>query len=92
MRKHILALRGYFMEPTWLLAVLASVILLSVVAQFWLIKTDPRAHPTPERKEPEPALDAQKLIHDLTRHGSAIVRIEVVNLQDVLLRSPRTPQ
>lgn len=35
-------------------------------------------------------LDAQQLIHDLTRNGAAIVKIEVVDPANLLLRSPRT--
>lgn len=35
-------------------------------------------------------LSAQQLLHDLTRHGGAVVKVDVINPADLLLRSPRT--
>ncbi len=46
---------------------------------------------TNKKKKPEPVPDitAQELLHDLTRQGSAVLRIQVLNTADILLRSPR---
>lgn len=75
------------LDPIWILAT-TSVALLVFVALNFVVA---RAHKKkPAEKPADYTVDAQTLIHDLTRHGSAVVRIEVVNLSDVLLRSPRT--
>ena len=39
-------------------------------------------------KTPVPSLDAEQLRHDLTR-GAAVVKIEVIDAKNLLLRSPR---
>lgn len=77
---------------TWVIAAAVAVLIVCAVVNYWVINREPDHKPAPPAKAPEPTLDAQMLIHDLTRHGSALVRIEVVNIGDVLLRSPRTPQ
>lgn len=41
------------------------------------------------RKKRAPDLTAQHLLHDLTRHGQAILRVEVIDPANLLLRSPR---
>lgn len=42
-----------------------------------------------ERKKPAPTIEAQDLLHDLLARGNAIVRIEVIDAANLLLRSPR---
>ena len=41
-------------------------------------------------KKPAPTLEAETLLHDLTRQGSAVVRLEVVDARNLMLRSPRS--
>jgi hypothetical protein len=38
---------------------------------------------------PKPDLTAQDLLHDLTKHGQAVLRVEVVDMANILIRSPR---
>ncbi len=40
------------------------------------------------KKAPHPTLDVEQLLHDLTR-GPAVLRVEVVDAKNLLLRSPR---
>lgn len=41
-----------------------------------------------QRKEPQLTLSAEDLLHDLTR-GPAVLRVEVIDAKNLLLRSPR---
>lgn len=41
------------------------------------------------KKEKKLTKDAQELLHDLTAHGNALVRLERIAPADVFLRSPR---
>lgn len=48
---------------------------------YWHIrKTSPK---------PKPDITAQDLLHDLTTRGAAILRVEVMDPSQLLLRSPR---
>ncbi len=40
------------------------------------------------KKSPQPTLDAQRLLHDMT-NGSALLRISVIDPTDMMIRSPR---
>lgn len=42
-----------------------------------------------KKKKPKPDLSASDLLHDLTRRGQAIVRVEVMDATNLFLRSPR---
>lgn len=64
--------------------VLGSLLLLSLAANlalFVLFKRSKKIRPL--------SITAEELLHDLTR-GVAIVRMELINQQDLFLRSPRT--
>jgi hypothetical protein len=41
------------------------------------------------RKKPRLDLSAQELLHDLTRRGGAVVKVEVIDAANLLLRSPK---
>ncbi len=43
------------------------------------------------RRKPLKKLDltAQDLLHDLTRRGAAIIKVEVIDAANLMLRSPR---
>ncbi len=41
------------------------------------------------RPKAAPSIEARDLIHDLTQRGQAIVRIQVIDASQLLLRSPR---
>ncbi len=53
-----------------------------------LISVERLRHKSPQR-EPELTLDAKDLLHDLMTRGQAIVRVEVIDPTNLLLRSPR---
>ena len=40
-------------------------------------------------KAPQPTLTAEQLLHDLLAGGQAILRVEVIDPTNLLLRSPR---
>lgn len=40
-------------------------------------------------KEPKLDITAQDLLHDLTRRGGAVLKVEVIDPTNLLLRSPR---
>ncbi len=42
-------------------------------------------------RKPQKKLDvsAQDLLHDLSRHGNAVIKVEVIDAANLLLRSPR---
>ncbi len=44
----------------------------------------------PRKKSKKYDLSAQDLLHDLTRHGAGILRIEVIDPANLMLRSPRS--
>lgn len=64
----------------WVAMLLASSILLNLW-QFHAIRR--------KRRSPAPTLDAQDLLHDLTARGAAILKVEVINPANLMLRSPR---
>ena len=68
---------------TTLLAVLLTLSLAGNLALFLLF--------THKKKQKKPSLDqtAGDLLHDLTRRGQAILRVEVIDPTNLLLRSPR---
>lgn len=41
------------------------------------------------KKKPVPTTSAEDLLHDLTRRGFAVLRVEVVDPDNLFLRSPR---
>ena len=41
------------------------------------------------KKKPRPDTTAADLLHDLTRNGHAILRVEVIDPANLFLRSPR---
>jgi len=41
-----------------------------------------------QKREPTLSLSAEDLLHDLTR-GPAVIRVEVIDAQNLFLRSPR---
>lgn len=41
------------------------------------------------KKKPRPDTTAADLLHDLTRRGQAIIRVEVIDPANLMLRSPR---
>lgn len=43
----------------------------------------------PRKKKQKYDLTAQDLLHDLTRRGQAILRVEVIDAANLMLRSPR---
>jgi len=61
--------------------ILLGVSLLLVAVLAYLLRT----------KKPPKRLDvtAQDLLHDLTRNGTAVLRVEVIDPANLLLRSPR---
>jgi len=61
--------------------ILLGVSLLLVAVLAYLLRT----------KKPPKRLDvtAQDLLHDLTRTGTAVLRVEVIDPANLLLRSPR---
>ena len=77
-------------QPAFVVAIAAVSVAAAVFISYWLIKTDPRAL-SPKKKPPALSIDAQQLLHDLTRNGAAVVKIEVVDPSGIMLRSPRTP-
>jgi hypothetical protein len=54
--------------------------LISVCVNVWLI-----LRPAPKRHDST----AKDLLHDLTRRGNAILRVEVIDPENLILRSPR---
>lgn len=42
------------------------------------------------KKKPRLDVSAQDLLHDLTRRGGAVLRVEVIDPTNLMLRSPRT--
>ncbi len=65
-------------------AILLSVFSLSVAANvfFWL---QLRSKKTVKKLD----LTAQDLLHDLTRRGAAVLKVEVIDAANLMLRSPR---
>ena len=41
------------------------------------------------KKKPRPDTTAADLLHDLTRQGQAVIRVEVIDPANLFLRSPR---
>lgn len=41
------------------------------------------------KKKPRPTTGAEDLLHDLTRRGSAVIRVEVIDPANIFLRSPK---
>ena len=67
-----------------LLAVLLALSFAGNLALFLLLRH--------KKKTKKPTLDqtAGDLLHDLTRRGQAILRVEVIDPANLLLRSPRS--
>jgi len=42
-----------------------------------------------QKSDPKLTLDAQDLLHDLTTKGKAVVKVEVIDVSNFYLRSPR---
>jgi uncharacterized membrane protein len=41
------------------------------------------------KKKPKPTLTAEDLLHDLTSRGRAILKVDVIDPANLLLRSPK---
>lgn len=41
------------------------------------------------KKRPKPTLAAEDLLHDLTAHGHAVIKVNVIDPANILLRSPK---
>lgn len=71
-----------------LIIVLFALTFANLTAVYSLYKENQRLKAELENKQkPNLAIDAQKLLHDLTK-GEAVVRIIPLNPEDLFLRSP----
>jgi hypothetical protein len=61
----------------------AFLLLVNFALLFLLVKQ----HKSP--RKPQLSLSAEDLLHDLTRSGGAVLRVEVINPANLMLRSPR---
>ncbi len=61
----------------------AFLLLVNFALLFLLVKQ--RKSP----RKPQLSLSAEDLLHDLTRSGAAVLRVEVINPANLMLRSPR---
>lgn len=67
-----------------ILAVTACALIASLVANGVQVRRIKEA-----RKRPAPTLTAEELLHDLTRRGYAVLKVEVIDADNLFLRSPR---
>ncbi len=76
-----------FMPTAQLVFALNIVLIAALGAAIWQLR---RLKEDAEKAKKEPALTlgAEQLLHDLTR-GPAVVRVEVIDVKNLLLRSPR---
>ena len=65
------------------IATLASLLFISLSANAYFYRRKPL------KSEPRLDVSASDLLHDLTRRGTSIVKIEVVDVSNLLLRSPK---
>ncbi len=68
----------------WLIVVFGVLFGVSAGVNLWQFRRHRAA-----RKQPALAIEARDLIHDLTKRGSAVLRVEVIDAANLLLRSPR---
>jgi hypothetical protein len=65
-------------------AVLLAILVASIAANAF------QAHQARQlKRKPKLDLTAQDLLHDLTRRGGAMLRVEVIDPANLMLRSPR---
>ena len=65
-------------------AVLGLILLISAPLNVYLFARLRQA-----KKKPAPTYDAQDLLHDLTQRGQAVLRVQVIDAANLMLRSPR---
>ncbi len=65
------------------IATLASLLFVSLSANAYLLRRKPK------KLKQSPDITAADLLHDLTKRGQALIKIEVIDAANLLLRSPR---
>lgn len=75
-----------FMDLLLILAVWGVIATAVCAVLAFLLHRKQRA---PEPKPPQLTLSAEDLLHDLTTRGVAVLRVEVIDPTNLLLRSPR---